>query len=61
MEEINTTTVPRMMTVRQIAATKILSENALRKMVKNGTAPRIMVGNKALINYDKLVQMLEGC
>lgn len=62
MNEIATTiTAPRMMTIREVARTKILPENALRQMVKAGTCPHIMVGTKALINYDKLVKMLEGC
>lgn len=52
--------VPRMMTIREIAKTGLLPENALRTMVKDGRAPHIMVGNKAMINYDKLVEMLEG-
>lgn len=60
MDEI-TKTVPKMLTIRQVAATGILPENAIRQMVKNGTAPHIMAGCKALINYDKLVRMLEGC
>lgn len=56
-----TTTVPRMMTIRQVAATGILPEHAIRAMVKDGLAPFIMCGNKALINFDKLVRMLEEC
>lgn len=56
-----TATTPRMMTIRQVAATGLLSENAIRQMVKSGTAPHIMCGNRAMLNYDKLVQMLEGC
>ena len=52
--------VPRMMTIREIAKTGLLPENALRTMVKDGRAPHIMVGNKAMINYDKLIEMLEG-
>ena len=56
-----TTNAPKMLTIRQTAKTGILPENALRQMVKNGTAPFIMCGNKALINYNKLVQMLEEC
>lgn len=53
--------IPRMYTIREVARTGILPENALRSMVKNGTCPHIMVGTKALINYDKLVRMLEEC
>ena len=61
MEKIISTQSPRMMTIREIAKTGLLPENALRTMVKNGRAPHIMVGNKALVNYDKLCQMLEEC
>ena len=43
---------PNMMTVRQVAKTGILSEYALRAMLKEGKLPAIYVGNKALINYD---------
>ena len=56
--ETNTISTPRMLTIRQAAATGILPENALRQMVKAGTCPHIMIGNKALINFDRLVQML---
>lgn len=53
--------VPRMMTIRQVAETGILPEYTIRTMVKNGTAPFIVCGNRALINFDKLVRMLEDC
>lgn len=56
-----TNKAPRMMTSRQVAATGILPESAIRRMVREGTAPHIMIGCKALINYDKLLEMLEGC
>lgn len=56
-----TTTVPRMMTIRRVAATGILPEHTIRSMVKDGSAPFIMCGNRALINFDKLVRMLEEC
>ena len=51
-------TVPRLMTVRQIAATGLMPEHALRTLVKTGRAPSFKVGNKNLINYDKLVEQL---
>lgn len=60
-EPISTTVAPRMLTIRETARTGILPEHALRQMVKSGTCPHIMAGNKALINYDKLVKMLEEC
>ena len=46
------------MTIRQIAATGLMPEHALRTLVKAGRAPSFMVGNKNLINYDKLVEQL---
>lgn len=53
-----TKNVPRMMTVRQVARTGLLSEHALRLMLKAGKLPAIFVGNKALINYDRLCEQL---
>ncbi len=61
MEKIISNQSPRMMTIREIAKTGLLPENALRTMVKDGRAPHIKVGTKALINYDRLVQLLEEC
>lgn len=51
---------PNMMTIRQIAKTGLLSEHALRKMLKEGKLPAIYIGKKALINYDKLVEQLQS-
>ena len=51
---------PRMMTIRQIAATGLLPEHALRLMAKAGQIPCITVGEtrKILVNYDKLLTQL---
>lgn len=54
----NSTNTPRMMTIREIARTGLLPEHALRTLVKTGQAPCILVGTKAFINYDKLVEQL---
>lgn len=51
---------PNMMTVRQVAKTGLLSEHALRIMLKAGKLPAIYIGNKALINYDKLCEQLSA-
>ena len=51
---------PKMMTIRQIAATGLLPEYALRMMAKQGELPAIAVGNKLLVNYDKLVDRLQA-
>ena len=49
---------PTMMTIREIAKTGLLSEHALRLLLKEGKLPAIYVGNIALINYDKLCEQL---
>jgi len=49
---------PNMMTVRQIAAEGVMSEHALRLLLKAGRLPAIYVGKKALINRDKLFEQL---
>lgn len=51
---------PNMMTVREIARTGLLSEHALRLMLNAGKLPAIYIGNKALINYDKLCAELRN-
>lgn len=51
---------PKMMTIREIAKTGLLSEHALRIMLKAGKLPAIYIGNKALINYDKLCEQLSS-
>ena len=58
--ENKTATPPRMMTIRQIAATGLLPEHALRLMAKAGQLPCITVGEtrKILVNYDKLLEQL---
>ena len=52
--------VPKMMTVREVAKTGVLSEYALRQMLKQGKLPAIYSGSKALINYDLLCNMLNN-
>ena len=60
MERTNKKTVarPRMMTVREVAATGLLPEHALRVMLKKGTLPAVYSGRKAFINYDNLCAYL---
>lgn len=49
---------PTMMTIRQTAKTGILSEHALRVLLKAGRLPAVYVGKRALINYNALCQQL---
>ncbi len=50
--------VPRFMSIREVARTKIASEYALRLWEKQGRLPCIYSGKKCLINFDKLVEQL---
>lgn len=50
---------PAMMTVREIARTGLMSEHAIRIMLKAGKPPAIYIGKKALINYDNLCAALQ--
>ena len=49
----------RMMTIRETTKTGIMREHTLRRLVKQGTIPHIKSGNRVLINYERLVEMLE--
>lgn len=51
---------PNMMTIREIAKTGLLSEHALRLLLKSGKLPAIYIGKKALVNYDKLCAELQS-
>lgn len=51
---------PKMMTVREIAKLGIMPEHALRIMLKAGQLPALYVGKKALVNYDKLCDLLRN-
>ncbi len=53
-------TMPKMMTIRQIAATGILPEHTIRILVKAGKIPHLTVGRKVLINFDTVLKMLES-
>lgn len=50
---------PKMMSIREIAATGLLSESAIRRLIKEGKIQAVYIGKKALINYDKLVEVLK--
>ena len=49
-----------MMTIRELARTGILTEHAIRLMVKQNKLPVLYIGKKALINYEKTVEMLQS-
>ena len=51
---------PTMMSIREVANTGIMPEHALRLLFKQGKLPCVMVGTKALVNFDKLVEQLNS-
>ncbi len=51
--------IPRMMTITQIARTGILPEHAIRIMVKNGEISAVYSGGKAFINFDNLCKKFQ--
>lgn len=50
--------VPVFMTIRQTARTGLISEHRLRLLVAQGKAPGVYSGNRFMVNYDQLIDML---
>lgn len=53
-------TIPRFMSIREVARTGLLSEYTLRLMEKQKQLPCVYTGRKCLINFDKLVDQLNS-
>lgn len=60
MAESKGTARNRMMSIREIAATGIIPEHALRVLVREKRIPFVKVGAKVLINFDMLSELLKG-
>lgn len=56
----NNNETPKLMTIREVAKTGILSEYTLRLLHKQGKLPCIELPRKTLVNYTLLVQQLQG-
>ncbi len=52
-------TVPRLMTIRQVAGTGLLPEHTLRELEKQGRLPVLKINKKVYINYNKLIELIE--
>ncbi len=50
--------VPQFKTIRQTAATGILKEFTLRRLVEEGNCPGFYVGNRFMVNVPALVEHL---
>ena len=51
-------TIPKMMTIREIARTGLLSEHALRLLTKQGKLPALYINSKALLDYNTVVEYI---
>lgn len=65
MELINNTvekpeTVPRMVTVNELAKLVNISTYAIRRLVKADRITYFKSGSKVLINYDRFIDFLNG-
>lgn len=49
----------KFLTIRQTAATGLITEHRLRIMVANGSCPGIRTGNRFLVNLDALAEQLD--
>ena len=56
----NSGRIPRMLTIRQVAANGMLPETALRRLAAEDRLPALKVGNRLLINLDLLIEQLNG-
>lgn len=52
--------LPSMMTVRQVAGTGILPENAIRVLLRQGKISAVYSGRTAYVNFGKLVEFLNN-
>lgn len=52
--------MPKFKTIRQVAATGLLSEHHLRNLVAQGRCPGIHSGNRFLVNIDALAELLDA-
>jgi hypothetical protein len=48
--------IPKMLTIREVVKTGILSERALRLLVKQGKIPALFIGTKALLDLNAVVE-----
>jgi excisionase family DNA binding protein len=51
---------PTMLSIRQAAATGVLPERTIRRLVAQGKIPHIKSGRTQYINYDNLIEALQS-
>jgi len=52
--------IPRLMSVKEMAKTGIMPENAIRVLLKQGKLPAIYSGKKAIINFDLMCEQFRN-
>jgi excisionase family DNA binding protein len=52
--------IPKMLTLRQAAATGILPERTIRRLIAEKKIPVLRSGRTQYINYDKLIESLKS-
>jgi excisionase family DNA binding protein len=60
IERPDPSSVPKMMTVTQLCKATGISQYAIRRLLKQGKFPAFYSGNKALINYTKICEILDS-
>lgn len=55
-----TVKIPRMVTIREAAQATSISEYAIRKMCRDNSIVHIRAGVKYLVNFDRLIETLNG-
>ena len=58
IQQKNVYNIPKMMTVRQVAATGLLPESAIRRLLREKKIVAVYSGKKAFINFDLLCNQL---
>ena len=52
------TTNPKLMTIRQFAKTGLLTEHAIRMLVKQKRIPAVFIGSKALLDSEAVTEAI---
>lgn len=50
--------IPKLMSIREVAKTGLMSEYSLRELNREGRLPVIKLKNKVLVNYERFVEMI---
>lgn len=57
---MNSSNIPKMLTVKQVAATGVLPEHTIGVLLKQGKLPAVYSGTTAYINFDLMCEYLRN-